>query len=78
LTGSTAGAQSVHKDKLRIRLAMLEASEVVQDMDKPGWRLHQLKGKRSELWAITVSDNWRLTFSFKEGDAHIVNYEDYH
>ena len=57
---------------------MLEASEVVRDMDKPGWRCHQLKGSRSELWAVTVSGNWRLTFSFKEGDAHIVNYEDYH
>jgi proteic killer suppression protein len=47
-------------------------------MDKPGWRLHQLKGSRSELWAVIVSGNWRLTFLFKEGDAHTVNYEDYH
>lgn len=57
---------------------MLEAFEVVRDMDKPDWRCHQLKGSRSELWTVTVSGNWRLTFSFKEGDAHIVNYEDYH
>ena len=78
LTGSTAGVQSAHKDKLRIRLAMLEAAEVVQDMDKPGWSLHQLKGSRSELWAVAVSGDWRLTFLFKNGDAHAVNYEDYH
>ena len=77
-SGSTVGIQAAHKDKLRIQLAMLEAAGVVQDMDKPGWSLHPLKGKRSEQWAVSVSGNWRLTFEFKEGHAHRVNYEDYH
>ena len=25
-----------------------------------------------------VGGNWRVTFRFTEGDAEIVNYEDYH
>jgi hypothetical protein len=24
------------------------------------------------------SDNWRLTFEFNDGDAYILDYEDYH
>lgn len=27
---------------------------------------------------ITVNGNWRLTFEFGDGHAHIVDYEDYH
>ena len=27
---------------------------------------------------LTVSKNWRITFSFEDGDAYDVNYEDYH
>ncbi|EYU15278.1 Plasmid maintenance system killer protein [Photorhabdus aegyptia] len=27
---------------------------------------------------ITISGNWRVTFEFIDGDAYIVNYEDYH
>lgn len=47
-------------------------------MDAPGLRLHALKGDRAELWAVTVQANWRVTFRFENGDAHIVNYIDYH
>jgi proteic killer suppression protein len=28
--------------------------------------------------AVTVQANWRVTFRFEDGNAQIVNYEDYH
>jgi len=37
-----------------------------------------LKGSRQGLWTITVNKNWRVTFSFENGDVYIVDYEDYH
>ncbi|MBT4161709.1 MAG: Killer protein [Gammaproteobacteria bacterium] len=77
-TGSTRGIQAKHGSKLRIQLAMLDASVEVDDMNKPGWNLHQLKGRKAGIWSIKVSGNWRLTFAFEDGDAYIVNYEDYH
>jgi proteic killer suppression protein len=77
-TGSTAGIQSAHRKKLRIRLAALDTATVLQDLDLPGFRLHPLKGKMQDLWAIDVSKNWRITFKFSDGDVYIVNYEDYH
>lgn len=27
---------------------------------------------------ICVNGNWRLTFEFDNGSAHILDYEDYH
>jgi proteic killer suppression protein len=47
-------------------------------MDLPGYNLHQLKEQRKDCWSITVNGNWRMTFIFDDGDAYIVNYEDYH
>jgi proteic killer suppression protein len=47
-------------------------------MDVPGFRLHPLKGQLKGRWAIAVSGNWRLTFEFKDGDVHLLDYEDYH
>jgi hypothetical protein len=29
-------------------------------------------------YAIWVSGNWRMTFEFDNGDAYVVDYEDYH
>lgn len=47
-------------------------------MDAPGWRLHPLKGKLTNHWVVWVDSHWRLTFTFKDGDAVLVNYQDYH
>jgi len=47
-------------------------------MDTPGWRLHSLKGDLQGLWAIDVNKNRRIVFEFKDGNAYIVDYEDYH
>jgi len=47
-------------------------------MNLPGYRLHRLKGKRAGTWSVTVSGNWRVTFSFEGEDAFDVDLEDYH
>ncbi|NOY84706.1 MAG: Killer protein [Nitrospirae bacterium] len=77
-TGSTAGIQPVHKKRLRLQLAALNTAATINDMDVPGFRLHPLKGERKGCWSITISGNWRATFEFREGNAYILNYEDYH
>jgi proteic killer suppression protein len=77
-SGSTAGIQAQHKEKIRMQLVALDTASVIEDLDLPGFRLHSLKGTRKDLWAIDVNKNWRITFEFKAGDVYIVNYEDYH
>jgi len=77
-SGSTAGIQATHAKRLRLILGRLNAATAANDMDLPGLRLHELKGDRSGMWSVTVSGNWRVTFRFDNGDAEVVNYEDYH
>ncbi len=77
-TGSTAGIQPDHRNRIRLLLAALDTATTLEDMDVPGFNLHPLKGQRKEVWAISVSGNWRITFRYEDGNAHIVNYEDYH
>lgn len=77
-TGSVAGIDPAHRQKLRMRLATLDTAITIDDIDLPGFRLHTLKGDKRGLWAIDVSENWRITFEFDEGNVYIVNYEDYH
>lgn len=77
-TGSTAGIQAAHSNRLRLILGRLHAATTPKDMALPGLRLHELVGNRSGTWSVTVSGNWRVTFIFVGEDAEIINYEDYH
>ena len=77
-TGSTAGIQSSHAKKLRLQLAALETAVNIEDMDVPGFRLHPLVGHERGRWSILVNGNWRLTFEFRDGNVHVLDYEDYH
>lgn len=76
--GSVKGVQPAHARRLRLQLAALHTAQKVDDMDVPGYRLHQLKGAGKGRWSITVNGNWRVTFEFHNGDAYVLDYEDYH
>lgn len=78
LTGSKAGIQPKHAARLRLQLGQLDAAMVPYDMDRPGWRFHPLKGGLNGYFAVWVDENWRLTFTFEEGHAELVDYQDYH
>jgi proteic killer suppression protein len=77
-TGHISGVNPQHVERLRKILALLETSENIDDMDLPGLNLHKLKGRRKNTLAVKVSENWRVTFKLKNGDALEVDYEDYH
>lgn len=77
-TGSKAGIQAAHAPRLARQLAALNVARQPSDMNVPGWGLHPLKGKLSNHWSVSVSGNWRLTFTFNDGDAELVDYQDYH
>jgi len=77
-TGSKAGIQTHHTGKLRIMLTTLDSAKRQEDMNAPGWRLHPLSGDLTGYYSVTVNGNWRMTFTFKGGDAVLVDYQDYH
>lgn len=78
LSGSKAGIQASHADKLNIQLTTLNRAKAPSDMAAPGWNLHPLHGNLKEHWAVKVSGNWRLTFRFEGENAILVDYQDYH
>ena len=67
-----------HAAKLLRILDRLDASSNPQDMNLPGYKLHELKGKQKGVWAVWISGNWRLTFQFEGNNAINVDYVDYH
>jgi len=77
-TGSKAGIQPKHADRLRRLLTALEVASQPGDMDAPGNNLHPLKGPLAGHWSVNVSGNWRLTFCFEGEDVVFVDYQDYH
>jgi len=78
VSGSKAGIQAAHANRLRLQLAKLDSSSASDDMNLPGWKLHRLRGDMKGHWAVWVDQNWRMTFKIEGGHAIIVNYQDYH
>ena len=77
-SGSLAGIQPAHANRLKMQLAALDTAQTIEDMDIPGFRLHPLKGSERGRWSIWVNGNWRVTFKFESGNAFILDYEDDH
>jgi toxin HigB-1 len=76
--GSKAGIRPDHASKLQRQLARLDAASLPQDMNVPGWKLHELAGQLAGHYAVKVNGNWRVTFTFDGTDAVLVDYQDYH
>jgi toxin HigB-1 len=78
ISGNKKGIIPEHASKLARILDRLDASIAVKDMSLPGLKLHRLAGKEKDIWSVWVNGNWRVTFFFKDGDAYLVDYRDYH
>ncbi len=76
-TGSKAGIQAKHAERLRLILGRLHVATTATDMRLPGLDLHELQGRRKGTWALTISGNWRITFAFEGRNVVRVDYEDY-
>ena len=66
--------------RLRKMLAFIDAARSMDELSvPPNYGLHELKGDRSGVWAMTVTRIWRLTFRIDEAGALIdMDLEDYH
>jgi toxin HigB-1 len=78
LSGSKAGIQPAHANKLNEQLTVLNVAKKPEHMNLPGWKFHALRGELAGHWAVSVNGNWRLTFAFQGEDAILVDYQDYH
>jgi proteic killer suppression protein len=59
------------------RLEALDQSELLTDLNVPGFNFHGLQG-RPKRYSIHVNGPWCITFEWEEGDAVKVELEQYH
>jgi toxin HigB-1 len=78
LTGSKKGIQLAHAAKRSRQLTALDEARKADEMALPGWGLHSLSGGWAGHFAVSVSGNWRLVFTFEGSDAVLLDYMDYH
>lgn len=79
-TGRAKGLAGNLVERLRGMLAYLAAIDSADELYiPPNYGAHQLTGNRAGTWALTVTRNWRLTFTIN-ADLEIedMDLEDYH
>ena len=65
--------------RARRKLFAIDAAQRIEDLrTPPGNRLHALQGDRARQHSISVNDQWRICFTFEDGDAYDVELCDYH
>lgn len=77
-TDSKKGIKPDQASKIKRVLDRLNAANNLNDMNYPGSYLHQLSGDKKRQYSVRISGNWRIFFEFINGDAYIVDYDDYH
>lgn len=60
------------------RLYALNVAMTPEGMNIPGNNFHDLLGFTPIRYTIHVNGPWCVTFSFQDGDAHEVDFEQYH
>jgi proteic killer suppression protein len=61
------------------KLLMIHAAGNLDDLrSPPSNRLHALKDDRAGQHSVSINDQWRICFVWKDGDAQDVEIVDYH
>lgn len=61
------------------KLRQLDAARTLDDLrNPPGNRLELLEGNRKGQRSIRINDQWRICFTWEDGEAHNVEIVDYH
>ena len=67
------------EQQVRRRLGILNDATCIEDLMRlPSNRFEALGGDRKSQYSIRINAQWRICFSFSEGDAYDVEIVDYH
>jgi len=70
--------QSIER-QARKRLMVLHAAPSLEAlMLNPGNKFHSLGGKRKGQYAVSINEQWRICFEWRDGNAYQVQIIDYH
>jgi proteic killer suppression protein len=76
--GDASKLPAKYVSKIRLILTRLDAARTPEEMNIPGYGLHQLKGNLKAFWSVKVDKNYRLIFRIETENIHDVDYIDYH
>jgi proteic killer suppression protein len=72
------GFQAIERQAAK-RLRILNDAERIEDLRAlPSNRFEALGGDRAGQYSIRINDQWRLCFTFSDGDAFDAEITDYH
>lgn len=76
-TGKTRGSPPASVTKRKF--GMLDAAVKLEDLlVPPGNRLEKLRGDRKGQHSIRINDQYRICFTWQDGNAYDVEIVDYH
>lgn len=64
--------------RLENRLAVINEAQRIEEINVPGFKLHQLHGDYAGFHAVKITGNWRVIFRFVDSDAFDLDHLDYH
>lgn len=76
--GATSRIDKKFHARIIERLDVLNRATDTRQLDLPGFAVHPLKQFNPWRWSISVNGPWRITFEWDKGDAHRVDFEQYH
>ena len=77
-TGKTAKIDAKMQRRILARLTSLDAAGKPEDMNIVGYDFHALRGFDPTRYTVHINGPWCITFEFSDGDAHRVDFEQYH
>ena len=76
-TGKSKIDARLHKRILK-RLDALDVATTAEDLNLPGFDFHMLRGHNPTRYTVHINGPWCITFEFQDGDAYVLDFEQYH
>lgn len=76
-TGKSRKVAPELRKRIRVRLDAIDAAASPAELNQPGFNFHPLHGK-PQRYSIHVNGPWCITFEWAEGNALLVDLEQYH
>jgi proteic killer suppression protein len=59
-------------------LGLMDGADSLDGINLPSLRLHKLTGDLKGHWSVSLTGNWRIIFTFEDGEFHNLELIDYH